>query len=55
MTDGCLPVGQVTEDGAASGISQRVEDVVQVMFNHLVEYICVRGDVQPVGRIIFVP
>ena len=51
MTDGRLPLGQTIEDGAAGGIGQCVEDVVQIMFNHMVEYICIRDDVQPFGKI----
>ena len=51
MTDGCLPLGQMVEDGAAGGIGQCVEDLIKIMFNHVVEYICIWGDVQPIGSI----
>ena len=51
MTDGRLPLGQIVEDGAAGGIGQCMEDLIKIMFNHMVEYIYIRGDVQPFGRI----
>ena len=51
MTDGRLTFSQMIKDGAAGGISQCVEDLIKIMFNHMVEYIYIRGDVQPFGRI----
>lgn len=38
VTDGRFALGQTIEDGAAGGIAKRVEDVIQIMFNHAVDY-----------------
>ena len=37
IADGRSPRGETTEDSAASGIEERVEDAVQIMFNPVVE------------------
>lgn len=51
MTNGRLPLGQMVEDGAAGGIGQCMEDLIQIMLNHVVEYICIWGNIQPFGKI----
>ena len=38
MADGRLPRGQTSENGAAGGVAQRMEDEIEVLLNHLVEH-----------------
>lgn len=49
MADGGLPGSQAIENGAAGGIGERPEDLIQIMFNHSVEYIGLLANVQPFG------
>ena len=50
MADRRLSLGQTIEDGAAGGIAKCMEDSIQIMFNHTVEYTASIADVQPIGR-----
>ena len=47
IADGGSPRGETTEDGAASGIGERVKDAVQIMFNHVVERTGICALIQP--------
>ena len=49
IADGRFPRGETTEDGAASGIGQRVEDAIQIMFNHVVERTVIGAFIEPLG------
>ena len=52
MADGRLPRGQAVEDGAAGGVAERVEDEIEILFNHPVEHMGIPADVQPGGGIM---
>lgn len=38
VTNGRLAPSQTVKDGAAGGIAKRVEDAIEIMFNHTVDY-----------------
>ena len=47
ITNGRLALGQTIKDGAAGGIAKRVEDAIEIMFNHTVDYNRFRSIVNP--------
>lgn len=47
--DGGFSLRQTIKDGTAGGVGQRVEDKIEVLFNHVVECMRFRKDAQPFG------
>lgn len=45
--DGGFSLRQPIKDGTAGGVRQRVEDKIEVLFNHMVECMRFRRDAQP--------
>lgn len=49
MADGRLPLRQAIKDGPTGWIGKRLENLIQFILNHVVEYIGTPTDTQPCG------